>query len=114
MNRYHLCTYSSVEKIILSIMIAIFLPATACALHLPEANESYLARYLTLYGYSLDDENVNSTVSAELPQYIDCGSVQVCLNEVIYDGQMLLTAASVHMYFRNGEMGRTLTTISYL
>jgi hypothetical protein len=59
------------------------------------SNHSAITDYLEIYGYTLAPAIQDAMHSAFVPQAADCGDVWVSLDEILYDGRWLYTAASV-------------------
>lgn len=56
---------------------------------------SDLAQYFDIYGLELPAELVEKMQTSYKPQKVNCGDVQISLNEVLYDGRWLYTSASI-------------------
>ena len=72
--------------------LACCLPLSALAIG---KEENHLERYIGMYGYAFTDAAKQGVKRDFAPQTADCGQVQVCFREVLYDGQWLYAAASV-------------------
>lgn len=74
-----------------AVMLAPFLPAFG---EEKSIAQSAIATYLALYDYTLPRTVQNAMADSFDVQTVDCGDVQVSLDEVLYDGYWLYTAAS--------------------
>lgn len=57
--------------------------------------QSELSQYFLIYGFQMPDDLVEVMRASYEPQCVDCGDVQVMLNEVLYDGRWLYTSAII-------------------
>lgn len=55
---------------------------------------SYLAQYMQIYGITFSDTMLRQSLVDTEPKKVICGPVEVSLEEIVYDGQWLYTAAS--------------------
>lgn len=60
-----------------------------------ETKRSGIAWYLNLQGYNLPHVLEKGMYALYMPRTLDCGEVQVTLQEVLYDGYWIFTVASV-------------------
>lgn len=80
----------------LAVCILLCIPVTvSSATQISTHDRSQIARYLKLYGYDLPWEIVKQSHAAFSPLAVDCGPVQVSVDEILYDGQWMYTAASI-------------------
>ena len=80
----------------LAVCILLCIPITvSSATQISTHDRSQIARYLKLYGYDLPWEIVKQSHAAFSPLAVDCGPVQVSVDEILYDGQWMYTAASI-------------------
>lgn len=80
----------------LAVCILLCIPITvSSATQISTHDRSQIARYLKLYGYDLPWEIVKQSHAAFSPLAVDCGPVQVSVDEILYDGQWMYTSASV-------------------
>lgn len=86
---------SIVKKLLIFISVLCCISRVSVAEQLPSHESRYLSKYLRLYGFELSSACVDQYTQGFLPLYTDCGTVSVCLDEILYDGQMMFTAACV-------------------
>lgn len=81
-------------QLLLFVILSCCLPVRTEAEDLSVIENSYLSQYMSLYGYTLGSESLKDSERGFSAQTIDCGLIQVRLEELLYDGQMMYTSAS--------------------